>query len=405
MFHSLRSRITIALLFVAIGSVTVIGVLFKNVATMQFQVYLSRDPTLMERFFFPHSLPPVHALIGLAEEQYLAALRSSLWQAGVGVTLISGVIGFGLAYRLSKPLDELTKAAAEIAKQQPGQLTDLAPKPRLGRGEVDRLSRAFHAMAESLDRQEQHRRQFLANIAHELRTPLTILHGRLEALLDGVIEATPQELDSLHTQSLLLVRLVNDLEMLALAQAQALSLDLQRIHPADVMHDIASAHAVVAEHAKIHFQVDVPDNLPTVTADRQRLTQVLHNLVTNALRSCESGDTVTLRVAAATAEEGRRGDVVHSLEDEGNLARHGVVFSVIDTGEGIPKEALASLFDPFTRIDPSRTRQSGGTGLGLAIVRYLVEAHEGSVAMASAEGVGTRVTVWLPKGSDREQSA
>src|SRR5690625_1030102 len=110
MFHSLRSRITIALLFVAIGSVTVIGVLFKNVATMQFQVYLSRDPTLMERFFFPHSLPPVHALIGLAEEQYLAALRSSLWQAGVGVTLISGVIGFGLAYRLSKPLDELTKA-------------------------------------------------------------------------------------------------------------------------------------------------------------------------------------------------------------------------------------------------------------------------------------------------------
>lgn len=396
MFFSLRGRLTLAFLIVAVASVAIIGFLFKNVAAMEFQVYLERLP-FRGRVLFPREIPSVRALIGLAEEQYLAALRTSLWQAGFTVAIVSGFVGFLLAHRLSQPLNELTEAATEIATQRPGQLSDLAPPPLAGDGEVERLSRAFHAMAQSLDQQEGQRRQFLADITHELRTPLTIVQGRLEAIMDGVIQPSPEEIASLHTQALLLGRLIQDLEMLALAQAKSLTLHLHEADPVTLAGDALEAHIVTAQREQVELRLEVPENtLPPLTTDTQRLTQVLHNLITNALRHSRGGDSVTLRLEQLHPKQGIGADATHGLEQALQHDAEGIAFSIIDTGEGIPMEALPTLFEPFTRADPSRNRSSGGAGLGLAIVRYLVEAHEGAVWVRSKEGEGTAVTVWLP---------
>ena len=345
---------------------------------------------------FPRPYVDVRALIGIAEEQYLAALRSSLLQASVGVALLAGLVGFFLAHRLSKPLNELTRAATEFAASRPGQLAAIAPAPRKGEGEVEKLSRAFHAMALSLDQHEQQRRQFLADVAHELRTPLTIIQGRLEAILDGVIEPTPEEVAALHSQALLMGRLVHDLEMLALAQAKALTLHMEEVDPVTLASEALQAHVILAEREQLDLKLDVPDDVPTVHADPDRLKQVLSNLITNAIRHSHAQGTVTLRVEAAPRREGTRADIAYGVNDGSDLDELGVAFSVIDHGVGIPVEALPTVFEPFSRVDPSRTRKSGGSGLGLAIVRYLVEAHGGAVWVMSREGIGTRITAWLP---------
>lgn len=400
MFHSLRSRLTLAFLLVSLSAVVFMAFVLKNITAIEFQIYLERVPFWARSMFFPREVPPVRALVGFAEEQYLASIRSSLWRAAGLVTVISGIVGLFLAHRLSRPLNQLTDAATEIATKRPGQLADLAPPPLPGQGEVERLSRAFHAMAKSLDEQERQRRQFLADITHELRTPLTIVQGRLEAMLDGVIEPTPDELATLHTQALLLRRLVHDLEMLALAQAKALTLHMSESDPVTLASEALQAHVVVAQKNGIHLRLDVPAPLPVFRTDQQRLIQVLHNLLANALRHTRAGGTVTLRVEKLHPQAGADADARHGLDRVLPENKEGIAFSVVDTGEGIPKSALSSIFDPFTRVDPSRNRRSGGTGLGLAIVQYLVEAHNGAVWIRSAEGVGTSVTVWLPLDDD-----
>lgn len=400
MLRNLRTRLTLSFLLVAVASVGVIGFLFKNVAALQFYVYLERSPTRLMDILFPRPYVDVRALIGIAEEQYLAALRSSLLQASVGVALLAGLVGLFLAHRLSKPLNELTQAATEFAARRPGQLADIAPAPRKGEGEVEKLSRAFHAMALSLDQHEQQRRQFLADVTHELRTPLTIVQGRLEAILDGVIEPTPEELAALHSQALLMGRLVHDLEMLALAQAKALTLRKEEVDPVTLASEALQAHVMLAQREQLELKLEVPDDVPTLQADPDRLKQVVSNLITNAIRHSHAQDSVTLRVEVVPRSAGTRADAAYGLEGAADLEQMGVAFSVIDHGVGIPEEAVPTVFEPFSRVDPSRTRQSGGSGLGLAIVRYLVEAHGGAVWLMSKEGIGTRITAWLPADSD-----
>lgn len=403
MLHSLRGRLTISFLVVAIASVGVLAYLFTSAASMQFYVYLERSPSRLMDILFPRPVVDVHALVGIAEEQYLAALRTSTWQAVISVGLVSALAGLFLAHRLSKPLNELTEAATEIASQRPGELTHLAPTPRVGDGEVEKLSRAFHAMAQSIDQHELQRRQFLADITHELRTPLTIVQGRLEAILDGVIQPTAEEVASLHAQALLMGRLVQDLEMLALAQAKQLTLRLEEVDPITVASDALQAHVVLAERERVELKLEIPDELPPLVADPHRLTQVISNLITNALRHSQQSGAVVLRVEQVQPDVGSRADVAYGVDEAMKQGRDGIAFSVIDSGVGIPDEALATIFEPFTRVDPSRNRMSGGSGLGLAIVRYLIEAHAGAVWLSSKEGLGTRITVWLPIDADEGQ--
>jgi two-component system sensor histidine kinase BaeS len=205
------------------------------------------------------------------------------------------------------------------------------------------------------------RRQLMADVAHELRTPLAILQGRIEGLLDGVYPRDDERLGELLAETQHLARLVEDVRTLANAEAGALDLRKEQIDVGEVIRETASA---------LHVVVDLPEELPEIDADPVRIREVLLNLMTNAVQHAPEG-TVTVSAESRPRE---------------------LVIRVRDNGPGIPAEALPHLFERFQKGPRSK-----GSGLGLSIARKLVLAHGGTIGVESAEGVGTTVTVSLPR--------
>ncbi|TGA83161.1 sensor histidine kinase, partial [Streptomyces palmae] len=246
--------------------------------------------------------------------------------------------------------------------------------PAAGRDEIAELGRVFNRMAASLQAGEERQRRLTGDIAHELRTPLANLRGYLEALRDGVVEPTPELLDSLHDEALLQQRIVDDLQDLALAEAGALTYHWAAVELGEVLEACRTAHRAKAAAAGVALEVVAPRPV-RVSADADRLRQAVGNLVGNALRATASGGTVSLALAV-----------------EGELA----VLRVRDTGKGISAEDLPHLFDRFWRADAARGRATGGSGLGLSIARQIVTDHRGTIDVESTVGVGTTFTIVLP---------
>lgn len=298
------------------------------------------------------------------------------------------------AQRISHPLRTLTAAAQQLA----GGRLDVRVRPAPIR-EIDQLTQAFNRMAESLSAADRQRRQMTADIAHELRTPLTIIKGRLEGLQDGVYDATPEELERLLAETALLERLIEDLRVLALAEAGQLPLYREAIDPRDLLEAARGAFAGQAAAQHIALTVDLPGDLPPVDVDPQRMAQVLSNLVANALRYTPEGGSIALRASVEcrvlSAEFATTStDTQHSKFKTQNC----VLLTVTDTGQGIAAADLPQIFDRFYRADRSRTRSSGGAGLGLAIAKQIVLAHGGAIWATSTEGQGTTVHIALPVG-------
>lgn len=303
--------------------------------------------------------------------------RGVLLAAGVA-GLVALLLGAVLVQQIIAPLRRLQSAAHAIAS---GDLSQRVTTN--SRDEVGEVSRAFNQMAEALEDDERLRRHMMADIAHELRTPLTVVQGQVEALLDGVFPLTPEQLVPIHDETLLLSRLVADLRDLALAEAGQLTIECRRVDLGDLTRRVVAAVEPVAAEKNIALALDVSPNLPTISADADRLNQVLHNLLTNALRHTPSGGRVTISVRIASLEEWKVGRLV---------------VSVADTGPGIPAEDLPYIFDRFYRADKSRSRAGGGSGLGLTIARYIVEAHGGRIWAESQVGRGTLIGFTLPIG-------
>ncbi|HJZ49672.1 MAG TPA: ATP-binding protein, partial [Roseiflexaceae bacterium] len=296
------------------------------------------------------------------------------------------------AQRLSRPLRDVTRAAQQLAGGQLDVQVRRAPIR-----EVDELTQAFNAMARSLAQADKQRRQMTADIAHELRTPLTIIKGRLEGLQDGVYSPTPEEVDRLLGETALLERLIEDLRLLALAEAGQLPLYRESLDPLELLESTRAAFAGQAEAQGVALEVQAAGDLPPIDADPQRMAQVLANLVANALRYTPEGGKITL----CAAQEAQ--DQKPKTKDEGSALRplvlgpwSFVTLKVSDTGQGISAEDLPHVFDRFYRADRSRARGSGGAGLGLAITRQIVVAHGGSVWAESEPGHGTTISIALP---------
>jgi two-component system sensor histidine kinase BaeS len=238
----------------------------------------------------------------------------------------------------------------------------------------------------------------VTDVAHELRTPLTNLRAQLEAIEDGLVAADEAALRSLHEETLLLSRLVEDLQDLAIAESGGLRLDRGDVAPREALASAAAAFRSRAESEGIALEVEpAPAGLPPVSADPARLAQVLRNLVANALTHTPRGGRVTLRAVRDEGAGGAAGaGAAAYAAADAPAGAPAVRFEVRDTGEGIPTEHLPHVFDRFYRADPSRARATGGAGLGLSIVRHLVEAHGGRVAVASAPGAGTVVSFTIP---------
>lgn len=299
-----------------------------------------------------------------------ASINRFLLSGGAVAIGIALVLTFILSRRLSSPIDALAKAARRLGRGDLSQRVQFK-----GKGEVQILAQAFNSMAADLEHDEQLRRNLVADVAHELRTPLSNIQGYLEAIRDRVMKPNAATIRSLNEETGLLSRLVDELQELSLAEAGELRLVYQAEDIAKLVKQAVTSWQPKIAAKEISLSLDLPDNLPLVNIDWQRVNQVLHNLLENAVAYTRKGGNINVAVMT-------QGDWVE--------------VSVSDTGEGIPAEDLPNIFERFYRVDKSRARATGGSGLGLTIARRLVEAHGGKITVQSKLGKGSRFSFTLP---------
>jgi two-component system OmpR family sensor kinase/two-component system sensor histidine kinase BaeS len=301
-----------------------------------------------------------------------AVRRALLWAAAaaVALALFSGLL---VSRRLTLPLRRLTSAAGVIASGDLSQRVNAS-----GDDEIAELGRAFNDMATSLGEAETLRRHVMADVAHELRTPLAVIQGNLQAMLDGVYPLDQEQIASLYDETRLLTRLVDDLRDLALAEAGQLRLEEQAVDLGEIAQSAAANFGPPAEAAGVTLRVNVTPQEVIVMGDRDRLAQIIRNLVGNALRHTPSC-----------------GQIGIGVKESGGQA----YLIVQDTGSGIAAEDLPHIFDRFYRADKSHSRRSGA-GLGLTIARQLALAQGGDITVESLPGLGATFTLSLPRASD-----
>lgn len=309
-----------------------------------------------------------------------SALNRSLLWTGLAAMAGGVLIVSLLSRRVLAPARDLSAAATRLGAGDLSQRVEVR-----GLDEIANLGRTFNSMAQDLERAEQQRRSLMADVAHELRTPVSNIQGYLEAVRDGLMQPTTDTIDTIHQQVLHLTRLIEDLRLLALAEAGALQLDRMPDSLEEVLRRSMEAVRPRAEARGIALAMDAAPNLPLVEMDRTRVAQVVGNLLENAITYTPEGGSVT--VLAETSSEAA------------------VRVTVADTGPGMSPTDAGRVFERFYRVDPSRARSTGGAGLGLTIARQLVEAHGGTIHAESEEGAGSRFIFELPigqVGSDQE---
>jgi len=304
------------------------------------------------------------------ETAFLSSVnRSLLLSAGVAA-ILALMLTVTLSRRILGPVEALTRAARAMERG------DLAQRVQVeSRDEVGDLGKAFNAMAGSLARNEELRRNMVSDVAHELRNPLFTVRGNVEAIVDGYLPPDGKTMKSIHEDIMLLSRLVDDLQELALAEAGQLRLDRTATELRDVIRRAIRVAEPQAAVRGITLSADLPEGLPEVDIDPGRVGQVLQNLLSNALAHTPEGGAVVVRAGLGS----------------------GMVEAwVEDTGSGIPSEHLPHIFERFYRADPSRSRATGGSGIGLAIAKKLVEAHGGRIWVESRLGKGSSFRFSLP---------
>jgi signal transduction histidine kinase len=335
-------------------------------------------------------LPPDGTTGSVAERVFLRNIVFIVLFGGIAAGSVALLMAFFLTRRLTAPVRSLTRAAQRLAAGEGHEPLALPAETELAE-----MAQAFNSMAIDLERQKQLRRQLMADITHELRTPLSVLRLQIEGLEDGVEQATPEVFGSLHQEVSLLTRLVEDLRLIALADAGQLPLAVEPVAPGRALEHAAAAAAPRARQQGIALHVAPAGEMPLIEADPQRLAQMLGNLLENALRYTPAGGVVTLQMRQQAGDpSGRVGHAPGSQPPA--QAASWVVFEVKDTGPGIAAEDVPHIFDRFYRTDRARSREKGGSGLGLAIVERLARLHQGNVDVSSKPGQGSTFRIYLP---------
>ena len=305
------------------------------------------------------------------EARELEFLTSARRSALLGGGLASSAAVFLFLVMISQvlsPLHKLTRATERIADGDLPERVSLRAHDEFGQ-----LGFSFNQMLENLRRSETVRKTMTADIAHELRTPVTIIQGTLEAVLDGIYEASNETIGTIYEETLLLSRLIDDLRDLALAEAGELTLKKEPTDIVELVRQVGESALVSTDEAP-DLQVREGAGIPAIEVDPKRIRQVMANLIGNAVRYTPADGEIFINVR-------RVGDEVEVC--------------VSDTGPGILEEDIPHLFERFYRGDPARNRV-GGTGLGLAIVKQWVEAHGGRIWAENRTTVGARFTLRLP---------
>ena len=304
-------------------------------------------------------------------ENFRASMFESLGYAVTASVLAALLVSLFLSRRIVAPVRTLTDASQHIAEGHYEKRVDVN-----GSDEIAQLATRFNQMASQLEQVESMRRQLIGDVTHELRTPLTSIKGYMEGLVDGVLPSTPETFNQIHREADRLSRLVDDLQELSRVEAKAYSLDICSVAVSNLVQTTVKRLSPQATAKRITLHSNLPADLPTLQADEDRITQVLVNLVANAIQYTPEGGDVTISAV-------RQADEIH--------------ISVKDSGVGIPPEHLANLFTRFYRVDKSRSRNAGGgSGIGLTIAKHLVEAHGGRIwAESNGEGQGSTFTFSL----------
>jgi heavy metal sensor kinase len=340
-----------------------------DISSMEFQVLT-----------YPLFLAPENELVGHLQlaspydpiNQALESLLLFLISGGVLAVGIAAVVGWTLTGMALRPLERVTQTAIQITRAD--DLSRRIPQRGPPRGEVDQLVEAFNETLERLENLFETQRRFLADVSHELRTPLTTIRGNVD-LLKRIKIVDEESMEAISSEVDRMTRMVQDLLLLAQAETGKLPLAQDVIELDTLMLEVFKQAKVLSQNG-IEVKLGREDQV-RIRGDRDRVKQVLLNLVANALDHTPSGGAITLGLAC--------------VEDWARL-------TVTDTGTGIPQEELPNLFERFYRIDPSRKRSAfGGTGLGLSIAYWITRSHQGRIEVASEIDQGTTFSVWLPR--------
>ena len=304
------------------------------------------------------------------QQNFLGTVQDGLIISSFVTLLIALILGGFLIQSFTQPIRKLAGATEKVAGGDLGFQVDIDSKDELGK-----LASSFNSMSTDLEKADLARKQMTADIAHDLRTPLTIMQGYTEAMSEGKMAGSQEIYQVMHQQAKHLNYLIDDLKTLSLLDSEELAFQIQDIDPANILQQVESAFSPLAGEKGIQFTLTKDQILPRVNLDPGRLTQILGNLINNALQVLPSGGKIEL-----------------SAIQEGEI----LLLTVTDNGPGISDENLPLIFNRSFRADKSRASENGSSGLGLAITKKLVEAQGGSISVKSKVGTGTTFLINFP---------
>lgn len=381
MLHEIRRRLGLKLFFsylvVIIVGMLVLATTTQLVIPTAFENHMSSMGSSMSEMMGNNMMG--QSMYG----NFQAGVLEALAWASMAAILAAVIVSWFVSRQVVTPLQRMMDASQRIAEGHYEERVQVSGN--IQRDELDELAQLalrFNQMAAKLDQTEALRRQLIGDVAHELRTPLTVIKGTMEGLMDGVLPAENTTYQQVHLEADRLQRLVADLQDLSRVESGAVPLNIQPIPVDRLVKTVTDRMNRLFEDKRVGLRTNLPDHLPPVLGDEDRLIQVLVNVVGNALKYTPEGGQVEIRCQASPSTRG-----------QDRL----VTFAVKDNGIGISTEHLPHLFTRFYRVDKSRARASGGSGIGLTVARSIVEAHGGKIWVESAgEGQGSTFFFTIP---------
>ena len=302
---------------------------------------------------------------------FLKQQARAFYIVGALMLALAAVVAFLLSRHLLAPVQQLIQGTRSLTSRKFDTRINVNSSDELGQ-----LAGDFNQMAQTLQQYEQLRQQWISDIAHELRTPLSILRGEIEALQDGIREASGERLESLHGEVVHMSKIVSNLHDLSLAESAALHFKKEPVTIVQALRSCLQKFQSRFDERGIVIVDELGDaEAITIYGDTYRLTQVFSNLLENTLRYTDCPGRLTVRQLCTKSE---------------------LLLQFADTKPAVPTESLGRLFDRLYRVDPSRSRSQGGSGLGLSICKAIIEAHNGTIkAQHSAIG-GLQIEIMLP---------
>jgi len=335
-------------------------------------------PSAFERHLaaMAESMGPDTAMADDLFENFRNGVTEALTVATAAAVVVSVLLSLYISRRVVEPIQGMMRASRRIAAGRYDERVGLADGDIEDMDELGQLALSLDQMADTLERTEIKRMELIGNVAHELRTPLASIKGYMEGLIDDVLPADLVTFQQVYREADRLQRLVYDLQELSRVEAGAFELDVQPLSVRSVVAATIARLRPQFEEKKVSLEIELPESLPLIRVDEDRIGQVLLNLVGNALQYTPAGGVV--RVQA---------------HHDGRSVR----LTMIDTGIGIAPEHLRHVFERFYRVDDSRSRVGGGSGIGLTIAKHLVEAHGGEIRVASdGSGKGSEFSFTVP---------